>query len=258
MSEFNQIRTVTDDAAHQLKVFEEARHEIANANTVEQVNRIVALATGLAAAARKATDREMEAEAEVLKFEAERRLGQLMQAQRETVGFNVGTRGSRIKGARVNEKPTLAEAGIDKNTAHRARRSAAMPEAKFNEVAEAKREAVLTWSKKTGIKATVERKRAPASKQRKLRITHLDVIAAWDKASPEERSKAINSIGLKPLLAALPEDWIPLIENWLADRRQLSASAVVPGNSDLAIPILPHEERCHATSAAACRIGAEP
>ena len=152
MSEFNQIRTVTDDAAHQLKVFEEARHEIANANTVEQVNRIVALATGLAAAARKATDREMEAEAEVFKFEAERRLGQLMQAQRETVGFNVGTRGSRIKGARVNEKPTLAEAGIDKNTAHRARRSAAMPEAKFNEVAEAKREAVLTRRRRLGSK----------------------------------------------------------------------------------------------------------
>jgi hypothetical protein len=104
MSEFNQIRTVTDDAAHPLKVFEEARREIANANTVEQVNRIVALATGLAAAARKATD----------------------------------------------------------------------------------------------------------------------------------------------------------LENWLADRRQLSASAVVPANSDLAIPVLPHEERCHATSAAACRIGAEP
>jgi hypothetical protein len=152
MSEFRQIQTVTDDAAHPLKVFDDARREIANANTVQQVNRILALATGLAAAARNATDREMEAEAQILKLEAERRLGQLMQAQKEEVGFNIGTRGSRVKGARVNEKPTLAEAGIDKNTAHRARRAAAMPEAKFNEVAEAKREAVLTRSNKTRLK----------------------------------------------------------------------------------------------------------
>ena len=140
---FGQIQDVANDVARPLEVFDDARRQIAGASTVEQVNRIVALATGLVAAARKATDREVEAEAEVLKFEAERRLGQLMQAQRETVGFNVGTRGSRIKGARANEKPTLAEAGIDKNTAHRARRAAALLEAKFNEAAEAKREAVL-------------------------------------------------------------------------------------------------------------------
>ena len=96
MSEsFGQIQAVANDVAHRLKIFEDARREITGAKTVEQVNRIVALATGLAAAARKATDREMEAEAEVLRFEAERRLGQIMQAQRETVGFNVGTRGSR-------------------------------------------------------------------------------------------------------------------------------------------------------------------
>ena len=99
----------SNDTAHSLRIFEDARREIADAESVDQVKRILALATGLAAAARKATDREMEAEAEVLKFEAERRLGQLMQAQRETVGLNVGTRGSRTKGARVSEKPTLAE-----------------------------------------------------------------------------------------------------------------------------------------------------
>jgi hypothetical protein len=159
MSEsFGQIQAVANDVAHPLKIFEHVRREITDAKTADQVNRIVALATGLAAAARKATDREMEAEAEVLKLEAERRLGQLMQAQRETVGLNVGTRGSRTKGARVSEKPTLAEAGIDKNTAHRARRAAAMPEATFRQAAEAKREAVLTRSKRTRVK-----KGAPAA-----------------------------------------------------------------------------------------------
>jgi hypothetical protein len=50
--------TVTNDIAHPLKIFEETRRALADATTVEQINRIVAWATGLAAAARKATDRE--------------------------------------------------------------------------------------------------------------------------------------------------------------------------------------------------------
>jgi hypothetical protein len=79
------------------------------------------------------------------------------------------------------------------------------------------------------------RKNAPASKQSRSRTNHLDIIEVWDHAPPHERTKAVDGIGLKPLLAVLPEDWIPLIENWLADRRQLSASAVVLTNSDLAI-----------------------
>jgi hypothetical protein len=143
MSEsFGPIGAVANDIAHPLKIFEDVRREITGARTAEQVNRIVALATALAAAARKASDREMEAEAEVLKFEAERKLGQLMEAQRETVGFNVGTRGSRTKGARVNEKPTLAEAGIDKNLAHRARSAAAMTVPEFEAAKETKRKSI--------------------------------------------------------------------------------------------------------------------
>ena len=140
-----QIAAIANDAF--MKIFEDARREITGAKTVEQVNRIVALATGLAAAARKATDREMEAEAEVLRFEAERQLGQIMQAQREAVGFNVGTRGSRTRGARVSEKPTLAEAGIDKNLAHKARSAAAMTAPEFEAAKENKRKSIITKPK---------------------------------------------------------------------------------------------------------------
>lgn len=55
---------------------------------------------------------------------AERRLGEIMEEQPKSQG----TRGSPIKGARVDEKPTLAEAGIDNDLAHRARTLAAMKE----------------------------------------------------------------------------------------------------------------------------------
>jgi hypothetical protein len=37
--------------------------------------------------------------------------------QKETVGLNAGARGVGTK-VRVDEKPTLAEQGIDKNLAH--------------------------------------------------------------------------------------------------------------------------------------------
>jgi hypothetical protein len=42
------------------------------------------------------------------------------QAQKETVGLNAGTKGNIAHG-RVDEKPTLASQGIDKNLAHQAK-----------------------------------------------------------------------------------------------------------------------------------------
>jgi hypothetical protein len=137
-------------AAEPLVIFEDARRAIADARTVDEVKHILAMATGLAAAARKATDREMEAEAEALRMEAERKLGQLMAAQRDTIGFNKGG-GDQRSDHRDSKKPsdplTLAEAGIDKNLAHRARTLAALQKEEFEKVVEAKREAVETQAK---------------------------------------------------------------------------------------------------------------
>jgi hypothetical protein len=58
---------------------------------------------------------------------AERRVGELMAAQRETVGLNHGAKGtgSNQHEVRVSERPTpptLADAGIDKHLADRARK----------------------------------------------------------------------------------------------------------------------------------------
>jgi hypothetical protein len=53
--------------------------------------------------------------------QATRRLDQLRQAQKETVGLNTGAMGIGTAVVRVDEKPTLASQGIDKNLAHQAR-----------------------------------------------------------------------------------------------------------------------------------------
>jgi hypothetical protein len=71
------------------------------------------------------------------------------------------------------------------------------------------------------------------------RPTHLDVIAAWNAALPAERSKAVDAIGLHCLLAAIPDEWWPLIEKRLADRHHVNASAGAlsdPTSGDLSIP----------------------
>jgi hypothetical protein len=227
-----------NDAARPLRIFEDARREIAEAETADRVKSILALATGLAAAARKATDREMEAEAEVLKLEAERKLGQLMKAQRETIGLNQGGRPKTgVLVTPVSEKPSLTEAGIDKNLAKKARTAAAMSEKEFKEAISAKR--ALVRAAKSPTKAAIARNTKAGFAQSKSLIKHVDIIAAWDKASLEERTKAIDGIGLRPLLAALPRDWIPELAKWLANCRQpsapvMAAAPTVP--NDLSIP----------------------
>jgi N6-adenosine-specific RNA methylase IME4 len=83
---------------------------------------------------------------------ATRRLAEMIAGQKETIGLSVGTRGSRIKGARVDEKPTLAEAGIDKNLAHDARVLGKLSEEKFEQAISDARDAV-TRAFKTVVNA---------------------------------------------------------------------------------------------------------
>jgi hypothetical protein len=51
-----------------------------------------------------------------------------MAGPRESQGLSRGTQGSGVKGARVDNKPTLASVGIDKHLADRARKYAAVPQ----------------------------------------------------------------------------------------------------------------------------------
>jgi hypothetical protein len=47
---------------------------------------------------------------------------------------------------------------------------------------------------------------------------HTDIIAAWITAPSSERTRALDGIGLASLLAAMPSDWWPLIEQHIAER----------------------------------------
>jgi DNA N-6-adenine-methyltransferase Dam len=123
--------------------YDAACRAVAEAKTVDEAKSIRDKAVAMQAYARQAKNRDLEADALEIRMRATRRLDQLRQAQKGTVGLSVGTRGSRVKGARVDEKPTLASQGIDKNLAHNARKLGALSEEDFERAVSEGRSALI-------------------------------------------------------------------------------------------------------------------
>lgn len=112
--------------------YDEACRALAAARSVDEVREIRNTADALRVYARQAKNRTLESDAAEIRIRAEHRLGELMAAQRETVGLAKG--GWKSRGFDDNPQDvtaTLAEAGIDKNLADRARRYAAIPADEF-------------------------------------------------------------------------------------------------------------------------------
>src|SRR5262249_30580976 len=58
------------------------------------------------------------------------------------------------------------------------------------------------------LKLVVKKKPVDGPKAKKSRpATHFDALAWWSSASPEARSRFIDGVGLKSLLAAIPPSW---------------------------------------------------
>lgn len=133
--------------------YDAACRAIAAAVLVDEVKEIRNVASAMAAYAHQAKNKQMESDAVAIRMRAERRLGEMIEAQRKIVGMNEGTKGSPVKGARVSDKPTLAEAGIDKNLAHRARTFAAMTPTAFEGLVDQARGAVQRGVERTVVKA---------------------------------------------------------------------------------------------------------
>lgn len=129
-----------------LTKYDAACRAIAAARTTDEAAEIRNRAVALKVYARQAKNIQLERDAIAVRLRAERRIGELMNAQRQTVGLNQGANGSKVTGsARVpvkDERPTLADAGIDKHLAHRARRAAALPPDEFERTVESVRQNV--------------------------------------------------------------------------------------------------------------------
>jgi hypothetical protein len=119
--------------------YEAARQALAVAKNVPDVKDILSIAAAMGAYARMAKDRDLESDAIELRFRAERRLGQMIAVQKATVGLAKGTagKGRQKKGGSRKDPPkdvpSLADVGIDKHLADRARKMAAPPDDKFED-----------------------------------------------------------------------------------------------------------------------------
>jgi hypothetical protein len=106
--------------------FSSAVSRINSAETTDEVIAVHTEAVTLAAAAKAAKEREYEEKAQSIRFQAERKLGQLMAAQRDAGMMNKGGKGMqepyRGNGS-PSIDPTLNQAGIDKNLAKAARKA---------------------------------------------------------------------------------------------------------------------------------------
>jgi hypothetical protein len=108
---------MTTDIAKFEQFFSLVTGRLEQAQTTDEVIQIRNQASVLAAAARAAKDREYEEKATVVKQQSERRLGQLMAAQRDAGMMKEG------RPKRGNENPVLESVGIDKNLAKAARKA---------------------------------------------------------------------------------------------------------------------------------------
>ena len=133
-----------------LPAYERCLAALAACRTTDEAREIRDRATAMRAYARQAKDRSLEADAFEIRTRAERRLGELLLAQKATVGFNTGAAaGGKKEGPRGSfleprdKRPTLAAAGIDKKLSMRAQRLALVSAAEFRAIITDGRERIM-------------------------------------------------------------------------------------------------------------------
>lgn len=198
----------------ELVKYDTACRALAAAKSVDEAKHIRDLAEAMRVYARQANNKDLEIDAAEIRIRAERRLGELIAQQKATVGLNRGTAGKgRPKlGGSENAPPkyappTLAEAGIDKHLAARARTLAKVPTEEFEQQvstwrgrAAEKSERVSTdvrkgdTSRKHAVDETDEDERRFRPETEISRVVHLirSIATTW----PDEES-------LQPLVDGL-------------------------------------------------------
>lgn len=114
---------------------------------MDEVKNIHDVATAMKAYAKQAQDKQLEIDASEIRIRAERRLGEMIRQQKETVGLNEGRAGTGRPPLGGSEKeppkdtrPTLAEVGISKKLSSRSQAIAAIPQEEFEEALDEHRE----------------------------------------------------------------------------------------------------------------------
>jgi hypothetical protein len=129
-----------------LIVYSAACRALAAARTTNEVRKIRDSAAMLRAYAKQAKNKQLEMDAAEIRIRAERRVGELIAAQKASVGLARPAVGSKVIGSKrvpmKDTRPTLKEAGIDKKLSARGQQLARVPEKKFEKL-------VTEWRERT-------------------------------------------------------------------------------------------------------------
>jgi len=112
--------------------YDAACKALTEAKSVDEVKHIRDIAEAMRAYARQAKNKVLELDAAEIRIRAERRVGEMIAAQKATVGLAKPPGKKREIGSEPDPIPALADAGIDKHLADRARKLARLPEVEFN------------------------------------------------------------------------------------------------------------------------------
>lgn len=111
--------------------YEAACRALAEAKAVDEVKDIRDKADAMRIYAMQAKNKVLEIDAAEIRIRAERRLGEMIAAQKKTVGLNKGGNPSLTPREQREVTPTLKETGISHDLSSRAQKLAAVPEDEF-------------------------------------------------------------------------------------------------------------------------------
>lgn len=173
--------------------YEAARTALSECKAVDEVKQWVDKAAAMQAYQRMAGDKTLEIDAAEIRIRAERKLGELIAAQKSEFGLNKGGRPSEKTGSQnepvSNHVPTLSDVGVSKKLSSRAQKLAAVPEQEFEkevgdwrERVEKEGQRVSARLEKAGEKAIQSQEKQSSDEET---YGGLDVIDELDKATKE-------------------------------------------------------------------------
>jgi hypothetical protein len=137
----------------QLVKYEAAKYALQQARSVDEVKNIHDVSAAMKAYAIQAQDKQMEIDASEIRIRAERRLGEMIRTQKETVGLATGGQPYQSKPTSTSkepvERPTLSDVGISKKLSSRSQAIASIPEEEFEETLTQHREEQQAVTAKT-------------------------------------------------------------------------------------------------------------
>jgi N6-adenosine-specific RNA methylase IME4 len=145
---------------NELTHYDAACRALAEAIAIDEVKDIRDQAIAWQHYARQAKNRDAEADAVAIRMRATRKLDQLRQAQKETVGLAKGGRPTKTGFSNNPVLPTLAMQGINKNLAQQARVLGALSDEQFEVVVADTRDKVARAARNAVREVEIERKRA--------------------------------------------------------------------------------------------------